>query len=262
MKKRGLASRLLVAAWGIPLILVLTWLGGWWMVLLVAAISFMALFEYYNLQEKKERKPLKWLGLFAGILITLMWVIDLRYFPWIMIVCFLVIASAALYGQRTFEDIVSTVGGIVYISLLAGSMIYIRNYESAGVISGLGRGLTFCIWGAIWTGDTAAYGGGRRWGKHKLAEKISPNKTVEGFIFGFIGAILFCLFWWKIGFVDLNSAIVVGVAAGLFGQIGDLVESKMKRECGVKDTSNMYVPSNSTKSNKISGTIMSRAHLD
>jgi len=240
MKKQGLASRLIVAAWGIPLILVLTWLGGWWTVVLVAAISLMALYEFYNLMEKIERKPLKWFGLFFGLLICLMWIVDLRYFPWIMITAFLLIATIALLRERSFADIIATIGGIAYIPLLAGSFIFIRDYMDVVNISEFGRGLALCIWGALWVGDTAAYAGGRIFGKHKLAEKVSPNKTVEGFIFGFIGAILFCLIWWKIGFVDFNSALMTGFTAGLFGQIGDLVESKIKRECSVKDTSNLF----------------------
>ncbi len=239
MKRGGLGSRLLVAAWGIPHLLGLTWLGGWWTTALIAGISLMALNEYYQLQYILGRKPVKLPGLIAGLLVVLMWMIDYSSFPWILITIFLVIATIALLRGRSHLDIVSTFGGICYIPLLAGSFVFLREWEGGGQILNEGRWLALCVLGAIWICDTAAYAGGRLMGKHKLASSISPNKTVEGFLFGLFGAILFCLIWHWFDLIQLDVALAVGIAAGVLGQGCDLFESALKRECGVKDAGSL-----------------------
>ena len=239
MKKGGLGSRLLVAVWGIPLILGLTWLGGWWAALLIAAISFKSQHEYYGLQKILGRQPIDWLGMSIGLVVILAWKTGVEIVPWILIAAFPLVAAVVLLREQSFGDLISTLGGVFYIPLLAGSFIFIRDYSGGVAITEPGRGLAFCIWGSLWIGDTAAYAGGRLLGKNKLAPAVSPNKTVEGFIFGFLGAILFCLVWWQFRFVSLTNCLVVGLAAGLLGQIGDLVESKLKRECSVKDAGSL-----------------------
>ncbi|MDP8239634.1 MAG: phosphatidate cytidylyltransferase [Candidatus Hatepunaea meridiana] len=253
MKKGGLGSRLIVAAWGIPLLLGLTWLGGWWTALLIAAISFVAQKEYYMLQRNLNRNPFIVLGLGCGVIVVITWMTDYNLIHWILIATFLIVAVKTLHKGKSHQDVLVTFGGICYIPLLLGSFIVIRGWsggEPFWMVEGCvrqecltypdaGRWLAFCVLGSIWVGDTAAYAGGRMMGKHKLAPTISPNKTIEGFIFGFFGAILFSMIWWRLGLVRFDVGLVVGIAAGLFGQIGDLFESALKRECGVKDSSNL-----------------------
>lgn len=236
MKKGGLGSRLIVAGWGIPFLLGLTWLGGWWTVGLISLISLFALDEYYKLQTALGYKPARIFGLPASILLVISWSIGGSTTVWILISVFLVTAmSGTLIGIST-KEIAATVTGLLYIPVLAGCFISLRDWTGNGNIESEGRWLAFCVWGAIWVGDTFAYMGGRLFGKRKLAPAISPNKTVEGFVFGFLGAVLFAIFWYWLDLVYLDIALAIGLAAGLFGQIGDLVESKIKREAGVKDT--------------------------
>lgn len=235
MKKGGLGSRLLVAAWGIPLLLVLTWLGGWWTTAMIAGISTIGLFEYYGMQKSIQRKPFSWFGMIAGLAIALTWTVGHHVFHWVLGAVFLVLVVLMLMAGRSHQDVLVTFGGLVYLPLLAGSFIFIRSWEG-GFISQEGRWLALGIWGAIWVCDTAAYAGGRFLGKNNLAPTISPNKTIEGFLFGFCGAVLFSLFWWKLELVEFDVCLAFGIAAGLFGQIGDLAESAFKRECEVKDS--------------------------
>lgn len=239
MKKGGLGSRLLVAAWGIPLILGLTWLGGWWTVLLIAAIAFIAQYEYYELQGRQEQNPFRLLGLISGLLVVAAWMAGFEYIVWVISLTFLVVAFCAMAEGRPHQDILTTLGGVCYLPLLAGSFILIREWSGTPPFPAEGLGLTFCIWGALWIGDTTAYFGGKLLGKHKLAPRISPNKTIEGFLFGLAGAIFFCVAWWKLGLVRFDIGMAVGIAAGTFGQLGDLVESAIKRESGVKDSSSL-----------------------
>lgn len=92
----------------------------------------------------------------------------------------------------------------------------------------------------IWTNDTFAYLVGKKWGKNKLYERISPKKTIEGFV----GGLLFCIIAGIIlsqffNFFSLAIWISSAIFVSIFGTIGDLIESKFKREAGVKDSGNI-----------------------
>jgi len=93
----------------------------------------------------------------------------------------------------------------------------------------------------IWMTDAAAYFAGRLWGRHKITPKISPGKSLEGYLAGFLAAALtvplyahFLLPSWRI-----SAAIITGVVLGVFGTMGDLFESVLKRGAGIKDSSNL-----------------------
>jgi phosphatidate cytidylyltransferase len=90
---------------------------------------------------------------------------------------------------------------------------------------------------ATWIGDSLAYLAGRRFGRHKLAPSISPNKTVEGALAGLLGAMVTSLLWFAAsGLGPLWIGAAVGIIASLSGQLGDLAESMLKRQAGVKDS--------------------------
>jgi phosphatidate cytidylyltransferase len=97
------------------------------------------------------------------------------------------------------------------------------------------------LWLGIWFCDTAAYFGGRTFGRHKLAPKTSPNKTIEGAISGFIGALLIFALLGPVMIPEFSPPYLwaTGLIIGIFGQMGDLIESRFKRDAGVKDTSTL-----------------------
>ncbi len=92
----------------------------------------------------------------------------------------------------------------------------------------------------IWTNDTFAYIVGKSIGKHKLLEKISPKKTIEGFIGGIIFTVLasYIIAKYYIQIKEVNTFIwiIIALIVSIFGTIGDLIESKFKRIAGVKDS--------------------------
>jgi phosphatidate cytidylyltransferase len=94
--------------------------------------------------------------------------------------------------------------------------------------------------GVIWAGDAAAYYGGRALGRHKLAPIVSPNKTIEGSIAGLAGSILagIVLGSWLLQ-RQISFLVLASLAAATAGQLGDLVESALKRSAGVKDSSSL-----------------------
>ena len=173
---------------------------------------------------------------------------------------FLLIAGAllaAVVGGNVFAVVVATVAtlmfyewtrlvrgwgatwymaGFAYALLPALALLWIRERTPPDFPSDE-RGLNLLIWAFIvtWSTDIGAYFAGRRFGRHKLAPTISPNKTVEGLIGGMAAATLFGGAWalaTDLGLALLAMAPVLAVAA----QGGDLFESGMKRRAGVKDS--------------------------
>ena len=99
--------------------------------------------------------------------------------------------------------------------------------------------LIVSILASIRVGDSAAYYGGTSLGKHKIFPRVSPNKSWEGAIFGFIfsvGTITLAKLI-VLDFLSWNNVIIIGIIIGVIGQIGDFVESLLKRDAGVKDSS-------------------------
>lgn len=97
--------------------------------------------------------------------------------------------------------------------------------------------LVIGIFFLIWTNDTFAYLVGKNFGKNKLYEKISPNKTVEGFLGGLVfTCIMGYMFWYYTGFLYPEVWLGLAIIMSLFGTLGDLIQSKFKRQAGVKDS--------------------------
>ncbi|MBK7257385.1 MAG: phosphatidate cytidylyltransferase [Ignavibacteriae bacterium] len=113
--------------------------------------------------------------------------------------------------------------------------------ETAATIYRWGAWTVLTIFAAIWVCDSAAYFAGRAFGKHKLFERVSPKKTWEGAIAGFLGAIAAFLIMQALvlPYLTVTQALVCGMIVGIFGQLGDLVESLLKRDAGVKDSSSL-----------------------
>jgi phosphatidate cytidylyltransferase len=156
-------------------------------------------------------------------------------------------------------NIATTILGVLIISLCFGTLILLReifpygfpihkfypvgmaNDQQLTQINLWGGFTVVAIFATIWICDTAAYFGGKTFGKHKLFVRVSPNKTWEGAVFGFFFSILTMLAA-KILVLDYLSyqhAIVIGMLVGIFGQIGDLIESRFKRDAGIKDSSSI-----------------------
>ncbi|HXU32284.1 MAG TPA: phosphatidate cytidylyltransferase [Thermoanaerobaculia bacterium] len=121
--------------------------------------------------------------------------------------------------------------GTVYLALPAVAFARIQ---------GTDPWLTFLLVAIIWLGDTGAFYIGSRWGKHKLAPTISPKKSWEGAIAGFVTSLIATGVWsfCQHGTIDLRI-LALGAITAVAGQVGDLVESMFKREAKVKDSGNL-----------------------
>jgi phosphatidate cytidylyltransferase len=245
---KELTKRILVALWGIPLLLILSYLGGYYFFILILIINGVTLFEYYSVYNNKQVFPYKWLGIALGSLVLIFVFYELYTEMFFVILAgFIFILLSQLKNQtgNSTYNMAMTFSGLGYISGFLSTLLYLRLHfgEYFSEISQsnefLGGKFLIILWVSIWICDTAAYFGGSLLGKHKLAPVISPNKTVEGGVFGLIfGVITFALLGlFLMPEISIKYFWISGFVVGIFGQLGDLIESRFKRDAGVKDTS-------------------------
>ena len=241
-----LLKRILIATFGIPLILYLTYLGSWFFFILLLIISLVAQWEFYRMQRNKEIYPQTIPGLIGGI--VLLTGVNTGYFIFTgfsLLFMFLLMLTIEMFRKykNASINLSVTLLGIFYIPFLLCFLLHLRrfldskdpHYGNAGFI------FILVLFAAIWICDTFAYFFGKKFGAHKLFKKVSPNKSMEGAIAGLIGSIVVFLTAQLTGFLPFSpgSSLMLGVTVGVTGQVGDLIESWFKRDAGVKDSSDL-----------------------
>jgi phosphatidate cytidylyltransferase len=230
-----LASRVAVAAIGLPLVLAALWAGGWWLFALVLPAALLALHEFFVMTKPLRPIPLAGYTGIAGLLVAvqdgdLLWAVAALLAT--LALAFLLKGLAATLGSSTVSVGV-TLLGTAWIGFGLGSVLLLRDTPEFGFVVSLGVLL------AIFADDTAAYFGGRALGRHKLAPAISPGKTWEGFVFGSLAAVLVvfvALYEDRDAFLTIGQSLLVGVVVAAAAPLGDLFESMLKRDMGVKDS--------------------------
>lgn len=239
-----LASRIIVAIVLIPIGAVFIWAGGPYYLGLVTFMLAVAAWEYGRIFSKGGYSPSQWV-LIPGV--TLMSIA--RYF-WGFeysdaILAGSILAAMAYHtirckngNQTAAIDFTITVGGLMYVGWLGSYLISLRYVEN-------GMWWTLLALPAISIGDAGAYFVGRTFGRTKLAPHVSPNKTVEGYIGGVIstilGGILLAYLWGlRVPEITLVQGLTLGIALGILSPLGDLAESMLKRQFGVKDSGKVF----------------------
>jgi phosphatidate cytidylyltransferase len=207
--------------------------------IVIAALSGLCAFEFYAMLRSDAKLPNELIGTTAAALFPVSF-----YFWGFNGVLSLTTAFALVlliwyvhYTPARVTDVSITVFGALYTGLMLTSLVVIR-----GMIPDIWGGvLVFGIVLSVWANDAFAFFVGSRIGRHKMAPRISPAKSWEGFIAGMIGSII-C--WCGIRFIPGMSlswawAIIAGVICGWVGILGDLLESRIKRSTGHKDSGNL-----------------------
>jgi phosphatidate cytidylyltransferase len=231
----NLASRVIV---GVPLALVTLAairLGGWALVVWGVAAAVLACHELYGMARRL--RPM----VIAGQLGVIAIVIGAHWggiswaalpIPITLFLSFLLAAGVAMRESAT-TSIAITLLGSTYIGLGVASLVLIRDTRGGR----LGFDVLLAVVLGVWASDIFAYFGGRLFGRHKLAPAISPGKTVEGFVIGLVfGA---AVIWWTLygdPRITHTQAAVLGVVVAVVAPFGDLFESFLKRDLGVKDS--------------------------
>lgn len=207
-------------------------------ILLILVAMLLALSEYFTFTEARGVGAFRWIGYAMAAAILLSFYFTQTHIELMFPACSAIVLIVALFSRRdiakAMEASAFTVFGAWYLGGLMGYLVGIRMLDSGGE---LGSDLLMMLLVVVWSGDTFAYVFGKWIGKHQLAE-VSPNKTWEGAIAGFIFSIagaIACRYVF-VQQLSLMHAAILGALVGITGQIGDLCESLLKRSANIKDS--------------------------
>lgn len=231
--RRGLSTLVLL-----PLFLWLVMAGPLWLFgSIIVLLGALGQWEFTGMFERAGVRTMRGLGLLGGVLVTASFALPVS--ERVMLTAVLLGAlTAALWqqrlGQMEWQPAVVTVFGILYVNWLLGYAFWLRDLESGK------EWVLLLVW-VTWLGETAAYLVGSAAGRHRLAPMVSPKKTVEGALAQLVVSVLAAVIaqTWFFPALGLAGAALVGLALGVSGQIGDLVESALKRSVGTKDTGSL-----------------------
>ncbi|MGQ9780100.1 MAG: phosphatidate cytidylyltransferase [Bacillota bacterium] len=250
-KKTVLYQRVISGVLGGGLYIFLGWQGGIWLGLGLGFLFLLALYEFWRLNLTHGQRLHLFPPAVAG-LVLIGWttlgsngasVTALHHlepvFPAVLLLCFLATAVTELaQGQCKGVNVAAglSVFALVYTAFPPAYMILLR-----GLPEGEGIYYFFLLTAAIWAGDTAAYFFGSAFGRHRLAPSISPRKTYEGAAAGLCGSLLAGAALAAAFGKNPWTSFLLSALIGLCGQAGDLFESMLKRDLGVKD-SGQFLP--------------------
>ena len=213
--------------------------GGWLLVAVVAVAAVIALHEFYAMV--RDLRPLVPAG-FAAVLASIV-AVHQGGVAWVagplvaMLVLSFWLSAVAEVRQPAVVQLGATAFGAVWIGLGFAFLVAVRDLPGQ---HGLGKELLLAVLLGVWASDVAAYAIGRLFGRRLLAAEISPAKTIEGFLAGLVAGtatVFFTLYREPHGDpLSTLHALEFGVAIALAAPIGDLLESYVKRDMGVKDT--------------------------
>ncbi|MEO6305511.1 MAG: phosphatidate cytidylyltransferase [Bacteroidia bacterium] len=227
-------------------------------------VSLMGLNEFYKIAEKIGAKPFKGLGFILAVIVYLSFIPLYSFLPapsntldmfelefttidklqkltlMLVILGPFLVLTKALFSKKenSIQNAFYTVGGIIYavvpFALLNQTVYYSTDYSIRAFFE---PKLILGIMFLIWSNDTFAYLGGSLFGKNKMIERVSPGKTWEGTIIGVLitFGLSFTFNYWVFNFEDFTWPLL-GAMVPVLATIGDLIESKLKREAGVKDS--------------------------
>lgn len=239
-------TRILTALVGIPIVVALVfWPGGIPFSVLIGLAALIGLLEFYRAARHGGMRPLRVPGMLAALLLiyiicsnapmSLTYVLPV--FVGLVIVC---LSLELVRSQRApLSNTATTVLGLVYVVLLLLHFPMLRNTGTdiriGGLTADMGAWLVMFVLLCTWALDSGAYFVGRFYGTRKLAPDISPGKTVEGAVGGFVSALIVGAVTAAVIGMPQPHGLILGGLIGITGQVGDLAASAIKREVGIKD---------------------------
>lgn len=251
-----------------PLALYLVYLGGWFYFVPVAAVLLLATIEYADLMRRLQWQVPLWLLLPA---VVVQWVLPAPVqtqlfgrviwghglFAPALIASLLAAVAFGLYQYeyrtRTLApaDWLATSMGIIFLGWIGSHFFRLRGVEGDLAAQWTAVALT-----GTWVADSAAYVVGKRWGRHKLSPRLSPNKTIEGYLGGVVFGIIVTVALASYLQIPLVPGLILGVWVSAVSPAGDLGISMLKRPAGVKDSGN-FLPGHGGALDRIDSLIWS-----
>lgn len=249
-----LGRRVIVALIGAPLAIGLIWIGGAPLATLLGALAGVAAWEFYRIAREGGSTPLSVIGVVLAAIVPIgvhgevLGVLHVPLYAWVLSV--LAVLGAAIWMRgvdgKPLGAASTTVFGVLYTGATL-SFAYVLRYHNYAV--GDTAGALAVVFPVIltWASDTGAYFSGRLVGGAKLIPTVSPGKTIAGAIGAVVvtvAATYAFVHWLLIPKAQLAftpwGLVVFGVAISIVAQIGDLAESLLKREAGVKDSGSLF----------------------
>lgn len=231
-----MTTRIIVGLIALPIVLALLWFGGVWSLLLILAVALVGGFEFFSLLTKGGYRPAHWLGLvWIAALVMAGWQPGLPLATPIITAGLVVTLIYALFQPTApLQTWLATTAGAIYVGLMLAQTLALRQ---------LPDGLWWMLYGVLitWGNDTAAYFVGVTLGRHKLWSRLSPKKTWEGTIGGWVAAALMGALLVMVLPLQTPPWIgaLLGAVGGLLALAGDLAISMLKRQVGAKDSSQL-----------------------
>jgi phosphatidate cytidylyltransferase len=243
-------KRILTALVALPILLYTVWSQiPYFFVALATIAALLALGEFYHIAARMGSRAHIVPGYSAALLVIACFVMDapagiVAVLAGLAVVSLSLELATAKAFNTSLGVVAATLMGLIYVILLAGYLIGVRMLPDTFTpmpVPHLAAKLLTMFFAMVMLTDTGAYYTGRSLGRHKLAPRVSPGKTIEGAVGGFIAAMLtgpLCHYTF-FPEIPLWQAMLLGGAIGLVGQVGDLAESMLKRGAKVKDSSNL-----------------------
>jgi phosphatidate cytidylyltransferase len=234
-------SRIITALIVLPVLIASIYFSWLWPLFIVMAVAAMVLglYEFWLLAKRRGMKPDEVIGFLGAAALFAGFFFDVPGEALLLTLIIFVIAALAVEMLKgaPFDKMIASVGatvlGVLYVVLLGGHLVAVRMLPEQK----LAAHLLFFFFLIIMGSDTGAYYTGRAFGRHKLAPKISPGKTWEGAIGGMLASLLMAVLahYWFFPELSLKAALPLAAAMNVFGVIGDLTESALKRGADAKD---------------------------
>jgi phosphatidate cytidylyltransferase len=233
-----LGRRVLVAVPAAAYAIFIIVAGGWIFAAGILLLGWVCLHELFRLYEPVRPVKLAGFAALAGLAAAALWgderQVLLALAASIPLVFLVGMAMPRADGTALTPGMAVTLLAVVWVGLAVAHAVLLRELPHGG-------GIVVDVLVGTFVGDTGAYLGGRWFGTRRLAPQISPNKTVEGLVVGFLTAVLFT---WAAGlyqdWLSHGQAVLLGVAVGATAPLGDLFESAVKRDAGAKDTGSLF----------------------
>jgi len=234
-----LKKRIITALLAIPVLIIVVWFDKPlpWFTIFVVIWGVLAIFEFYRVVAVSKVSLLTYFGLVWTLLFIVSPHFDYNLLTPLILTSAILLSMILLVfrseKEGAFASWVWTMAGVLYVGWLLSYLVALR--------LDAGRDWVFLALFCTFGSDTNAFFVGSLLGKHRLAPRISPAKTWEGAIGGVIGAVIVSLVIVSILGMPLSygQAILLGLLVSVFGQLGDLVESLLKRNTGIKESGDL-----------------------